>query len=68
METKAWGNQHNSRRGDMLAVLGLARRALRSDALAVPARVRFAQSYLAVWRGMLDSTPASTRRRWRCGR
>lgn len=65
--TTTWGNQHHSRRAELLRVLGWARKALRSGQ-SRRMRIYLAQSYLALWRTEYERAPASTRRRWRCGR
>lgn len=64
---KAWGNQHISTKGMLTELLDGARAALRSDMLR-DRRVALARSYLATWAGAYATVPASTQRRWRCGR
>lgn len=56
------GNQHSSRRGDLMAILHLARNVLKER------RVRAAQMLLDYFWHLYARTPASTRRRWKCGR
>lgn len=55
-------NQHDSRRRDMLALLHTARALLADGYLAS------ANACLANWRTLMAAVPASTRRRWKCGR
>ncbi len=62
-----WGNQHESRKVRLLNLLHAARGALRSG-LTVRTRTNLAQDYLVIWRAAIADVPASTRRRWRCGR
>lgn len=56
------GNQHVSRKADLLRVLGHARLSLAGGHHLA------AVLYLQQWRGEYRSVPASTRRRWKCGR
>jgi hypothetical protein len=56
------GNQHSSRRGDLLFALRLARVALKHGQLLA------ARAFLQVYRCKYATAPASTRRRWKCGR
>jgi hypothetical protein len=65
--TRNTGNQHVSTKATLTAILDHARAVLRSD-LSRPVRVSLAQSYLAAWNASVALVPASTRRRWRCGR
>jgi hypothetical protein len=56
------GNQHASRRRDLLGLLDAARFVLgRGNVLS-------ARAYLITYRLAYALAPASTRRRWRCGR
>ena len=55
------GNQHASRKVGLMALLDLARTALRRG------EVETAQSCLYVYRAGYAQAPASTRRPWRCG-
>lgn len=59
--SRAWGNQHTSRKDALLRILHEAR-----DYLAL-GEVDSAQAMLDIWRERYAMTPASTRRRWRCG-
>lgn len=56
------GNQHNSLRRFLLDRLAVARSAL------VWGDVFYAQLALAAYRAHYATAPASTRRRWKCGR
>lgn len=56
------GNQHYSRKVDLMDMLRRARDALRWHQLE---NARF---YLSLFRTAHALAPASTRRRWRCGR
>lgn len=55
------GNQHNSRRSTLLALLATAR-----DYLDLH-NVKAAQGWLNLYRQCYATAPASTRRRWKCG-
>ncbi len=56
------GNQYESRRADLMDMLRTARELLRcGDWL----RARY---YLSLYRTAYALAPASTRRRWKCGR
>ena len=55
-------NQYNSRKGTLIAMLDLARENLNVG------HVSMARYWLAQWRNNYDAAPASTRRRWKCGR
>jgi hypothetical protein len=57
-----WGNQHASRKRYLLGMLHLARKYLDHGAHLS------AQLYLNEWRKEFVLVPASTRRRWKCGR
>ena len=57
------GNQHRSRKVDLLALLDAAR-----YALDVHGEVDNARLYLKLYHRQYALAPASTRRRWRCGR
>jgi hypothetical protein len=56
------GNQYASRYGDLMEMLQLARMYL---AAGFVSEARF---YLRQWREEHAQAPASTRRRWRCGK
>ncbi len=56
------GNQYESRRADLLDMLGTARKYLRAGL------IENARHYLALYRTAYGLAPASTRRRWKCGR
>ena len=56
------GNQHRSTRASLLGLLRLARAALRVGV------VDTARECLAAYHCGHDQAPASTRRRWKCGR
>lgn len=56
------GNQHTGRRAGLLALLGVARAALADG------EVEAARSCLLFYRMGHAQAPASTRRRWKCGR
>lgn len=56
------GNQHFSRKSKLLYSLNRARDLLRDGDLAS------AQDYLSAWRMQYALAPASSRRRWKCGR
>ena len=58
----AWGNQHESRKAEMLGILRNARNYL-DHGMFMTARM-----CLDYWRELMQEVPASTRRRWRCGR
>jgi len=60
--TQGHGNQHASRRGRLLILLDLARQELRD------ANLMAARFYLGVFQFGYNNAPASTRRRWKCGR
>lgn len=55
------GNQHSSRKGDLLGRLHAARIVLAAG------YVNSAQYWLADYRLAYAQAPASTRRRWKCG-
>jgi hypothetical protein len=57
-----YGNQHYSRKVDLMDTLGRARRALGWHMLEAARR-----DLAMFWREHAKA-PASTRRRWRCGR
>ena len=56
------GNQHNSRKVDLLAFLATACDCLAAHDLAG------AREWMGLYRYHYSQAPASTRRRWRCGR
>jgi hypothetical protein len=56
------GNQHQSQRGELMAMLHLTRDLI-SDG-----RIRSAQMMLELFWQQHSQAPASTRRRWKCGR
>jgi len=56
------GNQHASRKADLMLDLSIARRALEAHDLF------WARKMLATWKREHAKAPASTRRRWKCGR
>jgi len=58
----SWGNQYESRKKGFLNMLHSVRAQLSAG------RVRSAQITLANWRTLMEGVPASTRRRWKCGR
>lgn len=60
--TRAHGNQHASRRRTLLDILHGARGCLRAHLLNTARRA------LAEYREQYAQAPASTRRRWKCGR
>lgn len=57
-----WGNQHVSRKMELLTLLHLARDVLDGGFVLT------ARDLLGIWKAKMRSVPASTRRRWRCGR
>jgi hypothetical protein len=57
-----YGNQHASRYGDLMHLLYFARTCLQWRDLDG------ARECLAQYRTEYDKAPASTRRRWKCGR
>jgi len=77
--TKAWGNQHESRKARILSLLDWARDNVRtaeemgragfgpSDGARIQAN-RSARHWLSRARAEMNAAPASTRRRWRCGK
>lgn len=56
------GNQYESRRADLMDMLRTARGFLRAGCIAN------ARHYLSLYRTAYALAPASTRRRWKCGR
>jgi len=59
---RIYGNQYASRYGGLMSILFLARTALqRHD-------TECARYWLSVYRYRYAQAPASTRRRWKCGR
>ena len=56
------GNQHRSRRGELVALLYLARDLLHDG------YTRAARNILDLFWQLHAKAPASTRRRWKCGR
>jgi hypothetical protein len=58
----ATGNQYASRKRRLLTTLRAARSALASH------RVDTAQWFLSIYHAAYAVAPASTRRRWKCGR
>ena len=58
-----WGNQHASRKAELIHLLNMACTCLR-----YPGTRSMARNYLAEYREAYALVPASTRRRWRCGR
>ena len=61
-EMRGTGNQHKSLRGDLLVILHTARGALKDG------QFRLARAALDYFRRLHAQAPASTRRRWKCGR
>lgn len=69
-------NQHGSTKADLIRALGHAREALRGAATARRAGnqplyhyfLDDARYFLALFRATYNRSPASTRRRWACGR
>jgi len=59
---RIYGNQHASRYGDLMGLLHGARLALKEG------DVFRAFMYLDAWRSGYAQAPASTRRRWKCGK
>ena len=57
-----WGNQHASRKARLLGALDWA-----SHLISI-GDVEDAREVIAAWRVAYALVPASTRRRWRCGR
>ena len=57
-----WGNQHFSRKADLMEYLHSARRHVGFG------NIHIARSLLAQWRKQYALVPASTKRRWKCGR
>ena len=55
------GNQHASRKRDLLAYLSTAR------IMLLGGRADLARKYLMFYRERYTKAPASSRRRWRCG-
>lgn len=55
-------NQYNSRKADLLAMLHTARDHLNAG------NVKKARHYLSLYRTAYSLVPASTKRRWKCGR
>ena len=60
--TKRTSNQYRSRKAELLLDLRIVRNCL-NEGLPVLARL-----YLTWWRRQYALVPASTRRRWKCGR
>lgn len=60
--TPGTGNQHFSRKRDLLTVLDSARWRVRNG------MVDEARVYLEIYRAAYVICPASTRRRWKCGK
>jgi hypothetical protein len=60
--THGTGNQHASRYGDLMYMLRIARSALLTGS------VYAARWWLRRWREGYAQAPASTRRRWKCGK
>ena len=56
------GNQHAGRRADLIRLLNRARSVL------MDGRVSAAHWWITQWRTLYAMAPASTRRRWKCGR
>lgn len=65
------GNQHASRKADLLTILNVARSRLRVAAMTHGKQrehlVSDARYALAMFRAKYNAAPASTRRRWACG-
>lgn len=67
-------NQHASPRAKLLAILAVARgdlqraRVLRDDPIMRAYSVAQARAALQLFRAGYSAAPASTRRRWKCGR
>lgn len=55
-------NQHSSRKTELLALLHAAHDWL------IQGEVEAAQAFLGLYRDAYAQVPASTRRRWKCGR
>ena len=62
MRFREWGNQHRSMKRELLSILHRARAALDQR------NVDMARNCLDYWECLMTNVPASTRRRWKCGR
>ena len=60
--TPGRGNQHQSRKRTLIWFLAMCRYTLHDG------NIRRARAWLEAWRCDYSLVPASTRRRWRCGK